>query len=144
MNMKASPSVSTVISVSRRRKKGSQSLSKLKHELDRVFSLWVRSGANKCYTCDKSTTLQNGHFIPRQYLATRWEPDNCRPQCVGCNIWGKGMFLEFEERLVKELGKGRVQELKDARKTLTKLNRAWYEKEIDIYTGMLKTKEGSV
>lgn len=54
------------------------------------------------------------------------------------------MFLEFEDRLTKELGKGRVQELKDARKTLIKLNRVWYEREIDIYMNLLKTKEGSV
>lgn len=123
--------------VARKPKKATRSLSKLKHELDRLFSLKVRHRANKCYTCDKPgtpKTLQCGHFVPRQYLATRWDESNTRPQCVGCNIWGKGMILEFEERLKREIGVGNVESLKEKRKLLLKLNRSWYEEQIKIYT----------
>lgn len=119
---------------SKTRKKAPPSLSKLKRDLDHHFSLKVREGANKCYTCDKvSPTLQCGHFVPRQYLATRWDESNARPQCVGCNIWGKGMILEFEERLTKEIGAAKVQALKDKRKELWKLDRAWYTERIAYF-----------
>lgn len=119
-------------------KKVSKSLSKLKRELDAVFSQWVRMGATTCYTCGKGGTLQCGHFVSRLYLATRWEPDNCRPQCVGCNIWGSGKPLDFEEHLIREIGAPRVQELKDARKILMKPTRAFYEENIAKYKALLE------
>lgn len=135
---------STLKKIQKRKQKSRTppSLSKLKKELDRVFSLWVRREANRCYTCGAGgnpKTLQNGHFIPRQYLATRWEPDNCRPQCAGCNIWGKGKFPDFEENLVKELGAERVKQLKDKRHELWKLDRTFYETEIARYKALLET-----
>lgn len=121
---------------SKTRKKAPPSLSKLKRDLDHYFSLKVREGANRCYTCGQlgtSKTLQCGHFIPRQYLATRWDVDNCRPQCAGCNIWGKGKVLDFEEHLIREIGAAKVQALKDKRKELWKLDRAWYTERIAYF-----------
>lgn len=105
-----------------------------KKELDRVFSIYIRTKYPKvCYTCNKPGTLQNGHFIVRKYLATRWEEDNCRPQCVGCNIYGKGMTIDFEENLIRDLGAERVQEMKDKRKELWKLTQTFYEEQITLY-----------
>jgi len=119
------------------RKAGKKSLSKYKKEFDAIFSKYIRQiHPARCYTCDAlkhRKKLQNGHFVLRQYLATRWEEDNCRPQCFGCNIRGKGMVLEFEERLIKELGAARVQELKDSRKILMKLDEAFYLRKISEY-----------
>lgn len=115
------------------------SVSKLKRELDRVFSLYIRAKYGKtCYTCGGQGTLQCGHFISRSYLATRWDESNARPQCVGCNIWGHGKFLDFEEHLVKELGANRVQELKDARKQLIKPTRKFYTEQILLYQEKVK------
>lgn len=127
-------------------KKASPSLSKLKRELDRVFSLKVREGAIKCYTCGTPgtpKTLQCGHFIPRQYLATRWDENNCRPQCAGCNIWGKGKFPDFEEHLVREIGAEKVQTLKGKRHELWKLDRTFYEEKIALYTALLAENKES-
>lgn len=118
----------------------SKSLSKLKAELDRVFSLFIRRNATNCYTCGKQgtpQTLQCGHFIPRQYLSVRWYENNCRPQCVGCNIWGKGKFLEFEEKLIQEVGADEVFKMKEERKVLVKLTREFYEREISHYKSLL-------
>ena len=93
---------------------------KLKAELDRVFSLYIRqknassSGMVKCYTCNKIghwKELQNGHFLSRRHLATRWDEDNCKCQCVACNIFGQGKQFEFGERLKKEIGENRVNML---------------------------------
>lgn len=110
-------------------------LSRLKRSLDAVFSLYVRAKYPKqCYTCPgKGKTLQCGHFISRSYLATRWNEDNCRPQCVGCNIWGRGKLLDFEERLKSELGEDKVEEMKRSRRIIWKLNRSWYEAQIKTY-----------
>lgn len=111
---------------------------KLKKELDRVFSLYIRGKYEKsCYTCGRTGTLQNGHFISRQYLATRWDENNCRPQCVGCNIYGNGKPLDFEERLKKELGDNLVEEMKKKRHTITKVGIQWYKEQIEHYKNKL-------
>lgn len=90
-----------------------KSISKLKHEADKWCSLWVRQSAAdeegyaKCYTCGKRgewKNLQAGHFISRNISATRFSLDNLRPQCVGCNIWGRGQAGIFADRLLQELG----------------------------------------
>lgn len=114
-------------------------LSRMKRDLDDIFSKYIRAKyGSKCYTCEKEVGNQCGHFISRSYLATRWEEDNCRPQGVGCNIWGHGKFLDFEEHLVKELGADRVQELKDARKQLVKPTRKFYTEQILIFSEKLQ------
>lgn len=118
----------------------SVSLSKLKKELDRVFSLYIRAKYPKvCYTCHKiNVTLQCGHFVSRTYLATRWDENNCRPQCVGCNIWGRGQLLDFEEHLIQELGFEQVRDIKSKRHEVLKLNRAYYLENIAKYKALLE------
>ena len=107
----------------------------LKKELDRVFSIYIRNKFPKeCYTCRKTdVTLQCGHFVTRQYLATRWDENNCRPQCVGCNMFGGGKPFDFEERLKKELGNDFVEQMKLTRHQSLKLDRNWYKEQIEKY-----------
>lgn len=115
------------------------SQAKLKKELDRLFSIYIRSKYPQyCYTCGRTGILQCGHFISRQYLATRWDENNCRPQCVGCNIYGNGKPLDFEERLKKELGDNFVEEMKKKRHTITKVSIQWYKDQIEFYKDKLK------
>jgi Bacteriophage Lambda NinG protein len=115
---------------------------KLKKELDAIFSKYIRlkysdeNGNVACYTCGKVMhwkQIQNGHFISRQYLATRWHEDNCRPQCIGDNIFGNGKPLDFEERLKKDLGSQYVEDMKMLRHKSLKLDRHWYAEQIAIY-----------
>lgn len=125
--------------IQKTRKKGKKSLSKYKKKLDSIFSKYIRlKYGPKCYTCPHEQGNQCGHFVIRQYLATRWEEDNCRPQGFGCNVRGKGMILEFEERLIQELGATRVQELKDARKILMKPDEKFYTEQILLYQEEVK------
>jgi hypothetical protein len=113
-------------------------IAKLKKKLDTIYSRYIRAKfPKKCYTCGYVGNLQCGHFVSRQYLATRWEDDNCRPQCAMCNIWGRGMLLDFEENLKNELGDVRVEELKKSRHQIIKLDIPWYEHEIAKYQGLL-------
>ena len=63
---------------------------KLKKELDKVFSQYIRwayaddSGMVECYTCGvvkHIKEMHNGHFQSRKHTSTRWHENNCRPQC---------------------------------------------------------------
>lgn len=112
----------------------------LKKQLDTIFSIYIRRAhPAKCYTCGRTeTSLQCGHFISRSYLATRFHEDNCRPQCVGCNIFGNGKPLDFEEHLKKDLGDEYVENLKKLRHTTVKYDRQWYEEKIAHYSVLVK------
>lgn len=116
-------------------KRKSRDQSQLKKELDRVFSLYIRQIYPKvCYTCGRpAERLQCGHYISRQYLATRWSVENCRPQCWGCNGYGKGQPLIFEEKLKAEYGNDFVERMKASRHQIIKLDRPWYEEKIAYY-----------
>lgn len=122
------------------KKKKPPTISKLKKKLDTLFSLYIRGKYPKeCYTCGNTgVRLQNGHFVTRMYLATRWEEDNCRPQCRVCNCMRQGMPIDFEERLRKELGNERVEEMKASRKQITKLDEAYYLENIAKYKALLE------
>ena len=88
------------------------SITKLKKKLDTVFSIFIRlkdadeNGYNYCYTCNKRDYykyLQNGHFISRKYLATRFDEQNCKPQCPACNVFRYGEQYKFGQKLGKKL-----------------------------------------
>lgn len=90
------------------KKAAKKTAAKLKKELDAVFSRYIRlshsdrDGFVNCFTCNRRyfwKDIQNGHFISRTYLAVRYSEDNCRPQCVGCNIYGNGKPVEYARNL---------------------------------------------
>ncbi len=119
----------------------------LKKELDKVFSEYVRrssadeNGMARCYTCGVCKhwkQLHAGHYISRQYLATRWDLNNVKSQCPGCNIYGNGKPLDFEENLKKELGDNVVEEMKKKRHTITKVGIQWYQEQISHYKDLIK------
>ena len=123
------------------KKRKPRSLSKLKKDLDAIFSKYIRqkyarNGICYCFTCNKPMTIaqaQNAHFISRQFLATRWDENNCRPCCVGCNVFGKGQLLIFEENLIAEIGKRKVEALKKKRHQVVKMDRGDYLTRIEFY-----------
>ena len=127
------------------RKAKSASQGHLKKKLDAVFSKYIRQkhsmgGFCYCYTCGKRMEIkesQCGHFVSRGYLSTRWDEENTRPQCVGCNIWGNGKPLDFEEKLKKEIGVSKVEKLKMKRHKILKVSSLWYEEQIEHYQNLL-------
>lgn len=144
---KATKSRTRPLKASRKRVKA-VSVSKLKTKLDSLFSQYVRrknadhQGNVSCFTCGKVKhwkEQQNGHFISRQYLVTRWEEKNCRVQCVGCNMFGNGKLLDYEERLKAELGSKTVENMKLSRHQVLKLDRTYYETRINHYQNLLET-----
>ena len=71
---------------------------RLEDKLDKVFSELVRRsradahGQVACYTCGQVRhwkEMHAGHYLSRRNKATRWHHDNARPQCPGCNRFGK-------------------------------------------------------
>ena len=87
--------------------------------LDKEVSIYVRNKAAVngwcfCYTCGAPhpvSEIDAGHYISRRYCATRYELDNIRPQCSGCNKFRGGEPVKFRMRLVEEIGEERVRRL---------------------------------
>lgn len=99
------------------KKSSRTSKSKLMENLDNIFSRYIRikysmsNGYCRCISCGKVhhwKEIQNGHYMSRRYLSTRWAEDNCRPQCVACNIFNQGNAQAYRLALVKEIGEQRV------------------------------------
>lgn len=129
-------------------KKKKKSISKLKKELDKIFSLYVRQkyskqGQVRCYTCGVTKDIkeiQNGHFVSRSILSLRFDERNCRPQCVGCNIFGQGKTATFGFNLDRE-SPGRVAELYSESQKIVK--NFPYEAKIEEYKKKLNDLQTS-
>lgn len=117
----------------------------LKDKLDKVFSQYIRlssseDGYCRCFTCGDPhpwKEIDCGHWISRGRLMTRWDENNCRCQCKGCNLFGKitgqagepylfGLKLESENVDVAQLMLNS--------KIPMKLDREWLSKKIEYYT----------
>lgn len=90
---------------------------KLTEKLDEVFSKYIRlkysdkRGICYCISCGRPhhwKDIQDGHYMSRRYLSTRWSEDNNRPQCVACNIFNQGNIQAYRVALIKEIGEKRV------------------------------------
>jgi hypothetical protein len=129
------------------------SISKLKKQLDKWFSLFIRlktsdsMGYNYCYTCNKKDYykyLQNGHFISRRYLATRFDEENCKPQCPACNVFRYGEQYIFGQKLGHEI----AEKLQLKSKTTIKIMAFEYQEKISYYKSavnkLLKAKSNNM
>lgn len=109
---------------------------KLKKELDTIFSRFIRwRDKGQCYTCfkkDDPKRMQNGHFVPRQYLAVRFSEVNCHCQCYACNMLYNGQPSRFAQHLKEDFGDSIVDELEAERQKTTK--DFPYEEKIKYYT----------
>ena len=122
-----------------------KTISKLKKELDTIFSVYIRLreaneyGMCQCFTCGKvghykTGGMQNGHFQSRKHMATRFSEDgNCEVQCVGCNIFKSGMQWKFGMNVDVKYGEGRAEELEFLARTTLKISRVEYEQQIRYY-----------
>ena len=132
-----------------------KSISKLKKELDKWFSLYIRlrdatdEGAVICVTCNKvshyKSGMQNGHFQSRRHHATRWNEKNCAVQCIGCNCFKQGEQFRFSIYIDAKYGEGTSEYLESLARTTVKLSRIDYEEKISYYKSYvekLKKKKG--
>jgi hypothetical protein len=116
----------------------------LRKKLDTLFSRYIRysaieaDGLVSCYTCphrNEPKKMQNGHFVPRQYLATRYDEVNNHPQCYACNQLYNGQPSVYAMRLEKEYGEGTVALLEGKRQAI--IPDFPYQYWIEIYTEKL-------
>ena len=124
-----------------------KTISKLKKELDKWFSLYIRlrdatdEGLVQCFTCGKvshyKSGMQNGHFQSRKHLATRWDEENCQVQCVGCNMFKAGEQYKFSIALDGKYGEGKAEELELLARTIMKVSRIDYEEKISYYKDLV-------
>jgi len=132
----------TVNSVSGGKTTMKKTVSKLKKELDKWFSLYIRLRESEeelcqCFTCgkvDHYKNMQNGHFQSRRFMATRYSEDgNCEIQCPKCNIFCGGEQFRFAMNLDAKYGEGTAQELEYLARTIVKFTRVDYEEKIAYY-----------
>ena len=124
-----------------------KTISKLKKELDKWFSLYIRlresqEGLVQCFTCGKvshyKSGMQNGHFQSRKHLATRWSETNCQVQCVGCNMFKAGEQYKFAINLDAKYGEGTAEDLELIARTIMKVSRIDYEEKIIYYKELVE------
>jgi len=114
-----------------------KSLSKLKKDLDVVFSLFIRlrnaddQGMVECFTCNKIAHYKNGmqcgHFQSRKHLATRFDEVNCQVQCSGCNVFRYGEQYKFSVNLDNSFGENTAQNLEILSRQIIKFSRVDYD-----------------
>ena len=120
-----------------------KTVSKLKKELDKWFSLYIRLreaneyGMCQCFTCGivrhYKEGMQNGHFQSRKHLSTRFDEENCQVQCGSCNMFKQGEQYKFSIYLEYAYGEGKAEELESLARTIAKFSRVDYEDKIAYY-----------
>ena len=132
-----------------------KTISKLKKELDKWFSLYIRLreaneyGMVQCFTCGivrgYKDGMQNGHFQSRKHMATRFDEENCQVQCVACNMFRQGEQFKFGINLDSKYGEGTAEELEFKSRLISKVSRVEYEEKISYYKSIvnkLKKEKG--
>jgi len=125
-----------------------KTISKLKKELDKWFSLYIRlrdatdEGMVQCTTCSKvsyyKSGIQNGHFQSRRFMATRYDEQNCSAQCVACNMFRGGEQYRFALAIDAKYGEGTAEELQYKARQIQKFSRVDYEEKISYYKEAVK------
>lgn len=122
-------------------KRKPKALAKWKKELDAVFSKFIRQRDDgQCFTCPKKDhwkSMQNGHFVPRQYLSLRFDERNCNCQCYACNMLYNGQPSLYAVNLKRKYGDSIIEELESVRLKETKLDANWYVDKIKYYQSLL-------
>jgi hypothetical protein len=122
-------------------------VSKLKKELDKWFSLYIRLkdcneyGMVQCYTSGRVyhyKQIHAGHFISRRHLSTRWLEQNVKPQSAADNLFGQGEQYKFGLHLDSEYGLGTTEELQVISKQPFKMMPHEYKEKISYYKSLVE------
>lgn len=110
---------------------------------DMYFSRYVRlffskNGYCTCFTCGTIVEIkevQNGHYQKRVHKATRYEFNNCRPQCATCNgdVRHNGKQDVFRVNLVMQLGEEEVRRIEKLATIPIQANNVFFRKIAEKY-----------
>lgn len=100
-------------------KKKPKTKGKLVKELDALYSRYIRNkyatdNMVMCVSCgrlDEVKSMQNGHYMSRQFYSTRWLDKNCHPQCYRCNVALKGNYPAYTKFMISTYGVEVLDEL---------------------------------
>lgn len=117
-----------------------------KKKLDQIFSRYIRlrssnNGYNQCVTCRKIlpiSELQCGHYVSRSFMGTRFDEENCHPQCFRCNCRLKGNLDEYALYLIQEYGDDILTRLKEKKLLGRKIKASEYKELIKEYGEKIK------
>lgn len=62
---------------------------------------------NQCVTCGQTVRVDKangGHFVSRTCLPLRWDKKNVHCQCVRCNLYRNGAYLEYSQWFIAHYG----------------------------------------
>lgn len=62
---------------------------------------------NTCVTCGKVVACKSangGHLCPRACYPLRWDERNVHCQCVHCNLYKNGAYIEYSHWFIHEYG----------------------------------------
>lgn len=109
-----------------------------------VRARYVRpDGSWSCYTCDllivNPKDAHTAHFIASSVcgIGLRYSLENLRVCCGACNIWKSGNWPAYYERMVKEVGQEKVDELMRRRHQTVKGGATFIANLIEEYRAML-------
>ncbi|QDP49356.1 MAG: putative protein ninG [Prokaryotic dsDNA virus sp.] len=124
-----------------------KTISKLKKELDKIFSIYIRTryaddnGMVECWTCSVKKhykEMHAGHFMSRKHLPTRFHEDNVQVQCPKCNLFGQGEQYAFGKLLDIRIKEGLAEHLQTLSKARIKFTRSDYLEMIEEYKEKLE------
>lgn len=97
----------------------------------------------KCITCDSIKLVKdmdNGHFMSRSRIATRWQENNTHLQCKGCNGFGGGKQYLHGVAIDKKYGVGTAEEIELQSRQIVKV-KVKVEEAISYYMDKLDNYE---
>ena len=80
-----------------------------------AFSKYIRARDGKCFTCGSTENLQAGHFIKASQCNNyfNFNETNVNAQCMRCNVFLDGNYIEYTIAMIDKHGVEIIQELKD-------------------------------
>ena len=127
----------------KKKAKAGLSKSKLRDKLDAVFSKYIRlkysddKGYCRCISCGKVfpwKEIQNGHYMSRRYMSTRFSEDNCRPQNRSSNRFsGEKDHYTFIKNLRAEIGEERFERIERLKDSTGEDSETFYHLQYDTY-----------
>lgn len=118
-----------------------------KAKLDTVFSRFIRfrdadsNGIVRCISCFKFfhwKKTDNGHFVNRKHMSTRFSEKNCNAQCISCNRFDEGNNIGYAKGLIKKYGQGIIDELEVLKYQTSKFSEFDYKVMIQDYSKKVK------